>query len=138
MKIRNSFVTNSSSSSYIVAIKKDIKTDDLLADLLKIYKRNKSIFIFYINKYIKELQDTLVEYLPSESLNIIEKSKSNKEALIDLILPNIVSWLKDGVNSELDSWRVGVVECSSEDGGISSLLYDLGHVINGEYIKLLS
>ncbi len=138
MKVRNSFVTNSSSSSFVVAVKKGTKKEDMIKDLLGMYSKNKNVFDSYIDEYIEELKDTPVKYLSTDELDIVEKSKSNSETLINSLLLNIVNWLVDCTNSELDSWEIGVAECSNEDGGISSLMYDLGHIIKGEYIKLLS
>ncbi len=138
MKIRNSFVTNSSSSSFVVAIKKGIKKENLVEDLLDIYSKNKCLFDSAIDEYVRELNDTPVKYLSTDELEIIEKAKSDNVTFINSFLYMIVDWLIDETNSELDSWRIGVAECSNEDEGISSLLYDLGYVIKGEYIKLLS
>ncbi len=138
MKVRNSFVTNSSSSSFVVAIKQGVTKDDLVKDLFKIYSKDKQNFDSCISEYIEELEETGIKYLSSEEIELVQKSKNKDETLLNSIFYEMIDWLSSELNSKLDSWEIGVAECSNEDGGMSSLMYDLWYSIKGEYIKLLS
>jgi hypothetical protein len=97
MKIRNGFVSNSSSSSFIIAVKNDISEDEKM----KIFK-----------KYIEK---------PYEIPCNFDLEGLTKERVIRSIFGGNL-----GGNLELEGWSICWGECGTEDGDfLSWLLYCL-------------
>lgn len=120
MKIRLDFVTNSSSSSFVLAIKKDVTKEKIKNILLE----NKNILKNFIEneveyiKYIKEINKTS---------NMKEKINKLAELLSDGIMdiPTIIT---------IDNWNIGTGICSNEDDLLSMYMYSYG-IPENEYIK---
>lgn len=139
MKIRKSFVTNSSSSSYIIARKQDVTDDEIVEAVLKMPKNVKKEFKnAFIDNFDWMEQDDL-EYLEDCNNGFIEAYES-KDA--DTILAFWVRELFNDLNphymSQLDTWLVAVKEGSSEDiDVIRNVLYNGGATINTEIFKII-
>lgn len=139
MKIRKSFVTNSSSSSYIVARKQNITDNEIVEAVLKMPQSIKEDFKnAFIDNFNWMEQDNL-EYLEDCNNGFIEAYES-KDA--DTIL---AFWIKELLNnlnphymSQLDTWLVAVEEGSSEDTDlIRNVLYNGGGLIDTEIFKII-
>lgn len=140
MKVRNSFVTNSSSSSYIIAVKNNIEKEDIIKDLIKCYLDNQSKFDTELETALDYLGETDMKYLSDEEIEIYKAYKNNDNSLVKRVLVMITDYLYDYIDDgkTLDSWRVNTIEVSNEDGEfIPELLYDIGYLIKGEIIKLM-
>ena len=99
MKIRTSFVTNSSSSSFIIAIK-NIDKDGIVEEL---------------NKKRKEIAETVNWY----------GDGTNVDEVIQECAENIISSVQDGF--KLGDWRVGTATHYSDGSPASGVLYEHGH-----------
>jgi len=107
MKIRNGFVSNSSSSSFILAVKSDIS-------------KNEKRVLF--NKYIKkEYEEAAKEWSGDEVV------PSEEKVIQGIFESHSSNYLGSGIL--LDSWLVRGGECGSEDSSfISYLLYCMPEV----------
>lgn len=140
MKVRNSFVTNSSSSSYVIAIKNNVSKSDIIKDLMECYSKNKSKFDIGIDSAIDYLGEIDLKYLSEPEIDIYKAYQNKDETLINKICYMIADYLYEYIDDDkiLDSWNVDTVEFSNEDEEfISGLLYDIGYLIKGEIIKLI-
>jgi hypothetical protein len=104
MKVRTGFVSNSSSSSFVLAIKKDITTSE-----------KNDIFSKYFKNIIK---------------SISEEGYSDPIPEISEIYNNIFM-ASEGI--DLGDWIVTGGECSSESGFISMLLYESGNIDTAKF-----
>ena len=123
MKIRTDSVTNSSSSSYIIAKKSDCTKDDVIKNMGS----------------LKQMVDDVLEYgyIPNDVLKFElqnpDKSKAEM-ALKEFIADEI---LGEDYEMELDGWSVVGGECSGEDGYIlETFLYEYGNRVDSEKIKI--
>lgn len=105
MKIRRGFVTNSSSSSYIIAKKKDATLADIKNSLLKVKDNAKS---FLIEKH------TWFDFEPDVE-ELMEKEDYDKAT--DVFLEYLADYLYSGFDSgTLGDWTVGSDEFWSDNG----------------------
>lgn len=109
MKIRQSFVTNSSSSSFVIAVRKGITEADLKKEL---------------TKHKKEIKSILDDWNPDE-LSVTSAIQQVAEEL----------HCQSRYGLELDDWNVAATEYSSENGGIDYVIYSMPY-INSENLKL--
>ena len=120
MKVRNSFVTNSSSSSFLIAVKSTANKSDLEKELENIYNQEEDDFY-------EENEKALYKAFKNKDENFVK-------AFVDFVLENILDYTNDGC--KLDSWNAAVNECSNEDENIfSQFLYDAGYLLNSDNIK---
>lgn len=110
MKQKTSFVTNSSSSSFVICIKNDLKQSELANHLLESVKQ------FVMEEYNKQEWIDDVENLSDEAAaKIISQS----------LAENILYDVKDGI--EIGEWKVTGGECGNEgNSGLDLFLYECG------------
>lgn len=128
-KIRLSFVTNSSSSSFIIAKHKDCTYEEVL----ELVNKNK--------KEVKELIESFGDdmYFNNEDINS-EIENENIDAAIELAVEELARELfkySDGSSFKLDDWSLVSEEFSGEDGEFfPSAMYEFGHMLNSEHLKV--
>lgn len=147
MKIRESFVTNSSSSSYIIAKKKDISDDELEKSIRETYLKNKNSFLKFLEEYIGDYDDpeTVVDSSYAGEGKLLKAYMEKDDEKID---KEYIHFLKTKMEElfldewtgigTLDSWKATIFEASNEDEDFfSSLMYHLPNLIKNEYIKVI-
>ena len=127
-KIRLSYVTNSSSSSFIIARKNNIKESDvvnLIIDKLS----------DYIERELKNIDDYDLKYLDDELKVFIIQKDYNKS--VKLVANELCDRLLDAYyEMELGDWEVHAEEFGNEDGFYSRLIYDYGDKIVSDNFKI--
>lgn len=127
-KIRVGFVTNSSSSSFVIARKSDIKESDvvnLIIDKLS----------DYIERELKNIDDYDLKYLDDElKVFIIQK---DYDKAVKLIANELCDRLLDAYSEmELGDWKVHVEEFGNEDGFYNNLIYSYGNILVSDNFKV--
>lgn len=127
-KIRLGYVTNSSSSSFIIARKNDIKESDvvnLIIDKLS----------DYIERELKNIDDYDLKYLDDELKVFIIQKDYNKA--VKLIANKLCDRLLDTYSEmELGDWEVHATEFSNENGFYDYLIYDHGYKLVSDNFKV--
>jgi hypothetical protein len=132
MKIRDGFVSNSSSSSFVVAVRDDCTEEDIKKALLD--KAEGAIYDFIENDF---------DWV---KINYNDIGDLTEKALMDKILDILSVELLDNFHSnvysnflQIGEWKVASMYCSSEDGEmLCTFLYQhLGELIS-EKLKLKS
>jgi len=108
-KHRLSFVTNSSSSSFVIAIRNDATNDDIRQELMK-----------QENNIKRSIDDYDTEGL------LFDK-------YIDEVIKRINGTATYGI--KLDNWNVGSEEFTNEDDTVDNIIYCLG-AIDSEKVKV--
>ena len=128
MKIRLSYVTNSSSSSFIIARKNNIKESDvvnLIIDKLS----------DYIERELKNIDDYDLKYLDDELKVFIIQKDYNKA--VKLVANELCDRLLDAYSEmDLGDWKVHSEEFGNEDGFYDCLIYDYGHKLISDNFKV--
>lgn len=123
MKFRQGFVTNSSSSSYIVAIKKNVDKMRLIYCILS----NKSL-----NYVLENLYDDLPENVKDVMYN--GRIKEAKELLAEYLINR---FLKKSSDMELGDWKIYRDKCSNEtDDVLEYFLYENTETYNLDDFKI--
>lgn len=146
MKIRKSFVTNSSSSSYVVAKKKDASEKDVKKAIADKYYKNKDYYLSLLKNIEDDLEETgytqeTEDYYGERSLirAYFGDGDIDKE-YINYLTKKVLELFSDTWNGKgtLDSWEVTVCEVSNENDDIFEwLLYDDSSIIQNELIKVI-
>jgi len=115
MKVRSGFVSNSSSSSFVIAINTkvgSVEIDKFVEHCLE-----------YITRFVAE-----GGYVEARAEKLVEEFKQD--------LANEIVWLlNSGTGLALEDWQVFAYEYSDEDGGFSSFMYECAELLNTELIK---
>lgn len=111
MKVRKDFVTNSSSSSFIIAIHKDCTTQEVRDNVSK----------------CKEDARYLLDMFDME----------HDDAAVESFIEEIVGELMWHYNEmELGDWKVSAEEYSNEDSEVGAFIYDYAYKLGTEHFKV--
>ena len=115
MKVRSGFVSNSSSSSFIIAIRSNVTDEDINAFVEKATENIKN-FIEDMD-YKSDCVDEIVEETKQELRN------------------EIMFALMDSSGLLLENWKVFANEYSNEDGDYYAFMYDCAEDLSTELFK---
>lgn len=128
MKIRLSHVTNSSSSSFIIARKNNVKESDVTNLIIEKLSD-------YIERELKNIDDYNFKYLDDE-LKVLIIQKDYDKA-VKLVANKLCDRLLDAYSEmELGDWEVHSDEFSNEDNFYSRLIYDYGYMLVSDDFKV--
>ena len=127
-KIRLCHVTNSSSSSFVIARKSDIKESDIVNLIIEKLSD-------YIESELKNIDDYDLKYLDDE-LKVLIIQKDYDKA-VKLIADKLCDRLLDTYSEmELGDWEVHAEEFGNEDDFYSRLIYGYGDMIVSDNFKV--
>lgn len=129
-KVRMGFVTNSSSSSFVIARKNDIKESDVVNLIIEKLSDDIKIELNGI-----EYHRYIFDYLDDE-LKVLIIQKDYDKA-IKLIANELCDILLDAYSEmELEDWKVHSEEFGNEDGFYDCLIYDYGYKLISDNFKV--
>lgn len=111
MKIRTDFVTNSSSSSFVIAKNNDCKIDEIIEKL---------------QEYRKEIKNTLMEF-------DIDSDEKDIDIFIQELADELYSTPED---LKLGEWTASAREYSNEDEPQHCFIYDYGYKLSTKNFKI--
>lgn len=129
-KCRLSHVTNSSSSSFIIARKNDTKESDVVNLIIDKLSN-------YIKRELKDIEDEgyIFDYLDDE-LKVLIIQKDYDKA-VKLIANELCDRLLDAYSEiDLDNWKVHAEEFGNEDGFYDNLIYSYGNILVSDNFKV--
>ena len=128
VKIRLGHVTNSSSSSFVIARKNDVTESDVVNIIIEKLSS-------YIKKELKSIDFYDLEYLDDE-LKVLIIQKDYDKA-VKLIANELCDRLLD-TYSEMDfgDWKVHSEEFGNEDDFYNCLIYDYGYKLVSDNFKV--
>lgn len=130
MKIRCDYVTNSSSSSFIIAKHKDCTRDEIVTMLNTNRKEIKNLLDIYEGELDCDHMDAIKEYYDNEEFN----------KAIDLAIECLTNDLMstEWGSMTLDNWTVTSEFASNEDGILfPSALYEFGWNMDTDHIRVM-
>ena len=127
-KIRLGYVTNSSSSSFIIARKNNVKESDVTNLIIEKLSD-------YIERELKNIDDYDFKYLDDKlKVLIIQK---DKDKAVKLIANEICDKLLDTYSEiDLGNWKVHAEEFGNEDSFYDNLIYSYGNVLVSDNFKV--
>ena len=127
-KIRLDYVTNSSSSSFIIARKNNVKESDVTNLIIEKLSD-------YIERELKNIDDYDFKYLDDE-LKVLIIQKDYDKA-VKLIANEICDKLLDTYSEiDLGNWKVHAEEFGNEDSFYDNLIYSYGNVLVSDNFKV--
>lgn len=130
VKIRLGHVTNSSSSSFIIARKNDVKESEIVNLIIEKLSDN-------IKRELKGIEDDryIFDYLDAElQIAIIQK---DYDKAVKLIANEICDRLLDTYSEmDLGDWKVHAEKFGNEDGFYDNLIYSYGDILVSDNFKV--
>lgn len=130
MKIRTDFVTNSSSSSFIIAKRKDCTRDTILKILQPI--KEEVVECLKENRYMMKLPTGLEDVLEKDEEQEIERIG------LEYLTEELFEFDFGEARLEIDNWDILARECSNESEQLlDMILYNYSYLIrSNEYFKI--